>query len=37
MIVPRGVHTVSVLNNGKVLITGGFSDWNGFLRSAELY
>ncbi|BDA78550.1 hypothetical protein LPTSP3_g14800 [Leptospira kobayashii] len=37
MNVPRDIHTATLLNNGKVLIAGGYSSNVGYLSSAELY
>ncbi len=32
----RYLHTASLLTNGQILVTGGYSD-NGYLNSSELY
>jgi WD40 repeat protein len=37
MVVRRACHTLSLLPNGKILITGGHEDDGGHLASAELY
>ena len=37
MATPRYVHRAVLLNNGRVLITGGYNNNSGFLAGAELY
>jgi alpha-tubulin suppressor-like RCC1 family protein len=37
MNIARTNHTASLLNNGKVLVTGGYNSSVGYLASAELY
>ena len=34
---PQSSYTATLLPNGKVLVVGGFTSFNGILASAELY